>query len=407
MRGVGVCLAVLALYPGTPAGAQTVSLTEAEMLAQVEASAHPRVESARAAGDLLRSDVLAAARWPNPRASITREAAAGTSEYYATVAQTLPVTGRRRLDVTAATARAAAADDRAGEERRRLRAEARRAFADLVAAQARERELAEVRDRLQALVETLARREAAGDAAGFDRIRAEREVLELDADRAAAAVARAGAQAALWGVLTTPSAASALVAVPVSQSSPPLPALDQLVAAAERRPAIAALRHEVDAAEAAGRAATRRAVPEPEVIAGTKSSTAAGGDVGGIVGLHITVPLFDRAQPERAAAAARLRQARAELEAARRALRADLESRHAAAVGLRDIAARYRDMAGATAGEIARIAQLSYDDGERGILELLDAYRTASSTRLRQVDLDAAVRIAEIELEFTSGWELP
>ena len=31
----------------------------------------------------------------------------------------------------------------------------------------------------------------------------------------------------------------------------------------------------------------------------------------------------------------------------------------------------------------------------------------ASATRLRQVELDAAVREAEIELEFVSGWELP
>ena len=50
---------------------------------------------------------------------------------------------------------------------------------------------------------------------------------------------------------------------------------------------------------------------------------------------------------------------------------------------------------------------MSYEAGERGILELLDAYRTASSARVRQAMLDAAVREAEIELEFVSGWEIP
>ena len=42
----------------------------------------------------------------------------------------------------------------------------------------------------------------------------------------------------------------------------------------------------------------------------------------------------------------------------------------------------------------------------RGILELLDAYRTRSTARVRQAVLDAAVREAEIELEFVSGWEI-
>ena len=44
---------------------------------------------------------------------------------------------------------------------------------------------------------------------------------------------------------------------------------------------------------------------------------------------------------------------------------------------------------------------------EVGILELLDAYRRAADARVRQADLDLAVREAEIELELVSGWELP
>ncbi|MND09804.1 hypothetical protein D3C83_334220 [compost metagenome] len=50
---------------------------------------------------------------------------------------------------------------------------------------------------------------------------------------------------------------------------------------------------------------------------------------------------------------------------------------------------------------------MSYESGESGILELLDAHRTASSARVRQAMLDASVREAEIELEFVSGWEIP
>jgi len=59
-----------------------------------------------------------------------------------------------------------------------------------------------------------------------------------------------------------------------------------------------------------------------------------------------------------------------------------------------------------SAGEIERIAQVSYDAGERGILDVLDAYRSGSSARIRQATLDLAVRQAEIELEFTTGLEI-
>jgi outer membrane protein TolC len=55
---------------------------------------------------------------------------------------------------------------------------------------------------------------------------------------------------------------------------------------------------------------------------------------------------------------------------------------------------------------LERIARVSYDAGERGILELLDAYRSGASARVRSAALDASVRQAEIELEFVSGWEI-
>ena len=82
---------------------------------------------------------------------------------------------------------------------RRARADLRRAYAALAAAQVRERELARSRDQLVELARILERREAAGDAAGFDRLRAEREVIDVEADRTIAAAERAQAQARLAG----------------------------------------------------------------------------------------------------------------------------------------------------------------------------------------------------------------
>ena len=172
------------------AGAQTLSLTESQALSRLS-SESPRVQAVRAGVDVARADVLAAGRLPNPRVIFNREAVAGIAEHMLMVSQVLPVSGRRSLDVSAASARVEAATSRADAEIRRLRADLRLSFTDLWVAQTRERELARSLDRLYALAEVLGRREAAGEAAGFDRLRADREAIDVEADRAAAATERA------------------------------------------------------------------------------------------------------------------------------------------------------------------------------------------------------------------------
>jgi cobalt-zinc-cadmium efflux system outer membrane protein len=408
MRTYFVCVAAFTavLLPGS-ARAQAGALTEREALAQLGTES-PRVQAARAAIDIARADVLAAARWPNPRATFNREAVAGVAEDMVMVAQVLPVTGRRRFEVSAATSRVEATSLRADDAVRRLRADLRLTFTDVWTAQERERELSRSRDRFNDLARILAKREDAGDAAGFDRLRAEREVLDVDATRALAAGDRAQAQATLASFLVGSRDSGAIEAVRPSPPAAMIPALDELMARAEAaRGDLVAFAREVDAAVFAEQAARRRNIPEPEVVAGTKTSNAAGGDVGSIVSVHVAVPLFDRSRPERAAAEARGRQARAESESLRQRIRAQIAGWRAALLERRQIAERHRAALGTGTDQIERIAQVSYEAGERGILELLDAYRTASAARLRQIELDAAVREAEIELEFASGWEIP
>ena len=406
MRAFLVSAALAAVMAPSSAGAQSLNLTESDALARLSTDS-PRARAVRAAVDIARADVLTAGRWPNPRVTFDRESVAGVTENIVMVAQPLPITGRRGLDVQAASALVSARSSRADDEMRRLRADLRLAFADLVAAQTRERELTTARDRLRDLADVLAKREAAGDAAGFDRLRAEREVLDIDMDRVVAATDRARARAMLASFFTDVPDPSRLLAV--GRSAPPaaLPPLEALIEQAESsRGELLALRREIEAASLAERAADRRRIPEPEIVAGTKSSTLGGGDLGGVVTVHASIPLFDRARPERALALARGAQAEARATAFRLVLRGQIGALRAAVVERRDAAERYRAQAMSSADQIERIAQVSYDAGERGILELLDAYRAGSSARVRQATLDAAVRQAEIELEFASGWEI-
>jgi len=405
------------LLPGVT-GAQTVSLTESQALARLAADS-PRVRSIRSEVDIARVDVLAAARWPNPRVNWDRQSVAGVTEHYITVSQPLPITGRRRFDVQAASALVSASASRADDSVRRLRADLRLAFADLAAAQARERELTAARDRLRELSVVLAKREGEGDAAGFDRLRAEREVLDMESELVVAATERARAQATLAGFFGDRVNASDIVAVTRFSAAFPVPTIDALLELAESaRGELVAYRHELDAARLAARAAERIRVPEPEIFLGTKSSTASSGGagstvtigdkaIGPVIGVHAAIPLFDRARPERALAAAQAARAEAAAASFRQVLRGEVAALREAVLQRRAAADRYRAEAVEGAAELERIAQVAYDAGERGILELIDAYRLGASARVRQTMLDVAVRHAEIELEFATGWESP
>lgn len=406
MRTAVLCASLAVVFTPSTARAQVVSLTEADALSRLSEDS-PRVRAIRTSIDIARADVQSAARWPNPRLTYDRESVAGITETIWMVSQPLPVTGRRGLEVQAASTLVAASSSRSDDAVRRARADLRLAFARLVAAQARERELNTARDRLRDVADILAKREAAGDTAGFDRLRAEREVLDLDADRTAAAIDRARAQAALAGFFGGSLETSRLVAVggPPATSVPP--PVETLVQRAEStRGELLALRKEADAAQLALEAADKRRIPEPEIVAGTKSSNIAGGDTGSVFAVHGTLPIFDRGNPERALALARRSQAQARADAFLVALRAEIAGLRSALIERRELAERYRSAAVNNAEEIERIARVSYDAGERAILELLDAYRTRWSARIRQAALDLAVRETELELEFVSGWEV-
>jgi outer membrane protein, heavy metal efflux system len=402
MRRALLCAVLAASLPPS-AGAQSITLSESEALSRLSNDG-PRVRAVRSAIERARADVLSANRWPNPRLTLDRESVAGVTEYLTMVSQSLPITGRRGLDAQSASAHVAAVSSRADDDVRRLRADLRLAFAELLAAQIREREWTAARDRLQGLANILAAREKAGDAAGFDRLRAEREVLDVEAEAADASTDRARAQAGLASFFSPPG--GPIVAANQEMTRAPVPDLAALLERAEAtRGELSAIGHELESARLSARAAERRLVPEPEVVAGTKSSTAGSGDIGSVLTLHVAIPLFDRAQPERAMATARVAQAEAQAEAFRLVLRGQVDALREAVIQRRAAADRYRTQATTATTQIERIAQVSYDAGERGILELLDAFRLGASARVRQVALDLATRQAEIELEFATGWE--
>jgi outer membrane protein, heavy metal efflux system len=402
---VYLCMCPLVFSFSSGASAQQ-PLSEAEAVERVSLES-PRARAIRAQVDLARADVAAARRFPNPRVTVSREAVAGVAEDFLLFAQTLPVTGRRGLQVSSAAAAVQASELRAGDLERRLRADARGAFVELSAQATREQELVAVLDDLKSLATVLARREQAGDAAGFDRLRAEREALDIEAELSDARALRARAQGVLASYFFPTPDPSTLRAAPLAIDRRALPPAPELVAHAETaRPDLLAFERDIEAARFAARGAARSVVPEPEIVAGLKTSDVGAGDRGGVLSLLANIPLFDRAQPERLRAVARELLATAERDALRAEIGATVLALRSAVEQRRASADAYRREALPRAADLRRIAQVSYDAGERGILELLDAYRSASNARLRLVDLETDVARSEIDLEVATAVEI-
>ena len=231
----------------------------------------------------------------------------------------------------------------------------------------------------------LARREAAGEAAGYDRLRAERDVMDLEADGAAARADRARAQSALAAFFAPSHEVTTLVAVVPSPSAKvALPGVDELVAHAEiTLPEIAALKQEIESADFAIRSADRRPIPEPEIVVGTKSSNLAGGDVGSVFSIHASVPLFDRAKPEQALAQARRAQAEARVPVRRAVARRSWPSTRSWGNGGRPPT---------VTGHRWRQAPISSYESRKSATTQANAAFSSSSTRIEAAVLRGRVR---------------
>jgi outer membrane protein TolC len=150
-----------------------------------------------------------------------------------------------------------------------------------------------------------------------------------------------------------------------------------------------------------GTAARKARYPSPTVFGGLKRAEAGlKRETGGIVGLNLSLPLFDNGDRERARWAAEALRIDAERAAVEAAIRAEV-SRSFETLSLREAAALQAEQADDS--ELLTIAEVSYREGEVGILELLDAARTTARAKTRNIDIQLEVRLAQIALERAVG----
>jgi outer membrane protein, heavy metal efflux system len=358
----------------------------------------PQARAIRAESEVTRREQDARLAYPNPAVTYSRESAGFTE--FLQAEQSLPLFGARAALSRAGVAATAAAEADRDVRLWALRSDAAAAAARLVAEQAR-LDLAQghVRE-VERLIEILRTREREGEGSRFDRLRAEQELRDARQLETSAAVSVVEARAALSALLPRDIALTRIGGAMDTQLAPV--AADALVAkATSTRAELRALQHLAERATLEADAARRARLPSPNLFGGLKrADDVSGRQTGAVFGLSVSVPVFDAGGRESARWAAE----RARVEAERASIEYRIRSE---IIGASEVlkmrqTALSQEQQGA-ADELVQIAEVAYREGEVGILELLDAVRTASRARIRNIDLRLEARLAQIALERAVG----
>lgn len=408
MRNQVLSSVVVFLFAVAPARAEVATIDEARFVAELDAK-HPRLARLAAEIEVARAQVVTAGVRPNPRLAIDREVpyvdGSGLPTNYLRLELPLDISGRRGMRVAAAEVEVRGKTAEVGRARFELVVDGLRVFDEAAYVHMYLEILTTERASLVRAVDIARQRAKAGDVSGYEVQRFELELAGYDDRIASARIELRSARVRLATLAgrsgTELDAASTL---PPPAALPPLEGL--LAKAVVERGDHRAATLRADAAARRIQAGARGWVPLPSFTAGAMTTDL--GDrtgTGYVVGLALSLPIFDRGQGERAQAKADQQIARAEARW--------LETQIPASVRLayETLTARI-DQAGRLAPQLDRLdgvlraAETAFREGNAGVVELLDAHRAARDTRLRALELRLDVARAKRELELALGHRL-
>jgi cobalt-zinc-cadmium efflux system outer membrane protein len=291
------------------------------------------------------------------------------------------------------------------------------AFYDVGLAQARVATLSSALENLEEAARVLERRQEVGTVSGYERARLNIE-KELTRSQLKEAQGTVKAAQAYLAALLGKDARSFEVEVDLSSSAAERAGMSA-DAGENAQPSVRLLNESPDSkheslrlaqeSEQLARQAKDRAsftwFPELELGAGLKRANNAGSadGFGYFVGANLTLPLFDRGQGERAHAEAEQVVTAARSRALGRSLAAEIQSTAIEFESARDELERFLGATSAPVEELLRAAQGGYREGERTIVELVDAQRARTEVELRRLSLLTTVKRGEVRLRSAQG----
>lgn len=378
-------------------------LTEARAVER--ALANPNLAELRAGlVEEATAEGLARTTWTNPTFQYTREqllSGGALGEDYATISQTFDISGRRVLHRKAASARGEAAESQARVTRADLASLTRHSYYQLLLSQERHLVLGRWQQQVEAQLASVAKREQAGDAAAYDRLRLQRELTRVEALCGQTEAMVVVGWTRLHGLIE-PDAETRPGTAPKLEGAlrPPVPK----VVDDDGRRTFVAPEFEVAEAEARALALDRRAasrwwVPMPNIGAGYKGVDVPGGgrSHGFVVNLGVPLPLLDRGRAERTRTSAQARSLAAKTSLAQTRTRTEVEALTEEVMRLAEAAAQIQEK-NVKDDALLAAAESGYRGGEIGVMELIDAYRSSAEAELLALELAMNARVAEIDL---------
>ena len=396
----------LALAFGAPALAQVVAseaapLRWADVAAAIERD--PRVAASRSRVRSAEGGVGVARTPPNPEVEATagravaREGPDRRNEWGLAISIPLDWLARRGPEVDAARATVDEVAAEAEGLRVEVSAELWRLFARAGNARSEVEALEATEQQVEALTRLVRRRVEAGEGRPIEVPRVELELERVRNELAAARANRDGALAQLGAWLGVPVRRVELPAAPVAMDVAEVPS------DLAQHPRIRAALARASAARAEASVARRSRIPAFSIggfYVSELDREAAGGQ------LTIELPLWDwkTGRVQRAEAAAAAEASRADAE--RRALGAAIADATASCGRARDVADRQKANILPRAEESARTLERTFQLGEAGILDVIDARRVLldarreflSSARERDVECGALILLSGREL---------
>jgi len=411
-RRPALAAAALAVFAALQRG--STSAQEPAPLALEEAErralqASPAVRAAEARVRAEQGRLRQAGLYPNPDLTLDTlrfTHGFGPKETSLSLRQPIPYHGKRALERREAEALIEAARKDGERVRLDLQQEVREAYCRIYfTARIVEVEQEDV-ETTKDLGRAAEARVKAGDAPPLESLKATVEV-----SRAASELGRArgelAAQTASFNLLLGLAAdAQTIVAAPPTGLAPPDPLPDLMRRALERQPGIKARESLAAAAQAASERA--RLERRPDVAIGPTFGSEEGTPFVG-AGIALRLPAWNRNQGNILAAEAARDEAAALAGAARlevERLVADAYGRFRSATSQQVL---YEEGLLAEAEQLLETARKSYEGGESGVLELLDARRTTLAVRqgYYRTCLDAAVAAIQLRRAVGEGAEAP
>ena len=349
--------------------------------------------------DAAQGQLLTSKTWVNPVLELSREAVGNETEINLWLYQDLDLSGRRRFKRDAAQAGLGVAEAHNQAQRIQRAAGIRRQFFQLLFQQRRQRLLTDWVEKFSAVETAVEQREAAGDVSGYDRRRISRERVQMLSLQRRSAARLEAAWQQLRGIIDPPNSRGFDTAEGrlLPAALPPLPAvLDGLA----QQPALLRQQRQADVSRLQARAVARGSIPEIAIGVGVKRVSMPGAsDSGLMLGIAMELPLFDRKQGAHQRANAEAIQAQSEYLLAQQRARGEARALWHEAEQLRVNAQLFADQSVAASHELVRIAETSYRGNEIGVLELIDAYRSALEAEISALDLALEARLVRIDLD--------